>query len=290
MAIGQYALTSVNLVQQSLTFGDDDLGIIERLIDAVTLKIENRLNRQVMSRARAEFYDGTGTDRLYLRNYPITSIQRVSVGRDAAMTVQHTGSQTATVEVQATGTTTDATTPAIIEGQTGNVILTDVSAGSTTRASIALDDYATIGLLATQIATNSGWTATVVSGFTNHNSRMLAPTPGAFCEDFGVQLEIPFEGLVDEYQLIPPATLKRRSGWPRGWRNVYVEHTAGETTVPKDLEQVATKAVISAYQAKRETGQYKEFRLADFAYKLADTAEIDALLTEKLDNYIRPAI
>lgn len=52
---------------------------IQRLVTAVSVGIQNWLNRDLKAVARTEAYDGTGSDLLLLRQVPVVSVARVLV-------------------------------------------------------------------------------------------------------------------------------------------------------------------------------------------------------------------
>jgi uncharacterized phiE125 gp8 family phage protein len=51
--------------------------LLDRLITAVSANVESYLNRKILVASYTEWYDGTGTDRLLLTQYPVTAVQSV---------------------------------------------------------------------------------------------------------------------------------------------------------------------------------------------------------------------
>lgn len=60
----------------------EDAAIIEELITAVSIWCNTYTGRDLLSREHTEYYDGTGDDELYVRNYPITTLTSVHIDSD----------------------------------------------------------------------------------------------------------------------------------------------------------------------------------------------------------------
>jgi len=55
-------------------------GLLQRLITSQSLLIEDWLSMPILSAARTETYDGTGTQDLVLRVFPVTAVAALAVG------------------------------------------------------------------------------------------------------------------------------------------------------------------------------------------------------------------
>lgn len=57
-----------------------DVGLIEMILDAVTVEFQTNLSRSVLTATYDEVYDGQGTNALVLPNFPITAVSTLEVG------------------------------------------------------------------------------------------------------------------------------------------------------------------------------------------------------------------
>ena len=147
MATSSTSITSLQAVKRylRLTTSDDDRLLIE-LLDAATSRIEEFCQRTFVSASYKQFISGSGTGTLSLPNFPVTAIRRLAWNRENALTVD-------------ASTSTDLR--ATVEVQNDKIVLKRWdSVGAETETSIAFADYLTTALMATQITTISGWTAT----------------------------------------------------------------------------------------------------------------------------------
>ena len=81
MSLTDYALTTYRNAKNALN--DDALtpAQVERLINAATDAIEAHLGRRIMARNYAEWLDGQGGSRLFLKHHPVVSISKIVIGR-----------------------------------------------------------------------------------------------------------------------------------------------------------------------------------------------------------------
>ena len=81
-----YALCVVNDILYIMNKkGDSQVreNVIESIIDRVSSKIENYCDRHFITRGTlTEYYDGSGTNKLYLKQYPITSVSGIYIDSD----------------------------------------------------------------------------------------------------------------------------------------------------------------------------------------------------------------
>lgn len=232
-----------------------DTAFIETLIDAVSAKVETLIDRQILSRTYTELYDGNPTEWLHLNQYPVTSVERVSIQRDRALTVKHTGSVTASVEVRAAGT----------------MVLIDRTSGTTNTNTLTLSSYTTMTLLAAAINALTGWSATITAGFENYNPSEIITAGGKWAVDRWVDVEVPADAL-EYYELRADDALYRSGGWAGPPRSIWVKYTAGESSTPADLQLLVSRLTAEAFKSSSRDEHYQSFRLADYAYTLADKA------------------
>lgn len=81
MALLYEALCTVNDVKNDMGIPDDDSkdAVIEALINAYSIAIENHLHKMVLNRDLTEKYDGDGTAVLWIDYYPITKITSLTI-------------------------------------------------------------------------------------------------------------------------------------------------------------------------------------------------------------------
>ena len=147
MATSSTSITSLQALKRylRLTTSDDDRMLTE-LLDAATNRIEEFCQRTFVSATYKQFISGSGSGTLSLPNFPVTAIRRLGWERKNAISVD---ASTAT-DLRAT-----------VEVQNDKIVLKRWdSVGAETETSIAFADYLTTALMATQITTISGWTAT----------------------------------------------------------------------------------------------------------------------------------
>lgn len=194
-------------------------------------------NRIFESASYTERYDGDLTEELYLKNYPITNISRVSTGKIDVLSIKNTNAYTtATVSVSSTG-----------------VILTK---DGTSDSTVTFALYTTLGTVATAINAISGWYAEVVSDeYSNYKSTELRETYGINCiDEMYAYLSIPDKTQVSFETYFNEGYLYLRGGWPIGRRNIFVDYTAGytSTTMPEDLKLAIKMWVKHIYQKRME--------------------------------------
>ena len=190
-----------------------------------------------------KLYDGDGENYLFLKQYPIISIERLAIGRINGIKVHNSSS--------------DATR-AVVTINTSGLVLTITGGANAGSDTLAFKDYATLTLLAAAIvALGKNWTASVVnSSYTGHASSELLPVYGAFCGNIAncqsyAYLEMPDEPLTD-FKVYPDKGMVYCSGgFSEGHDNVIVDYTAGYATLPTDL-QLAVKILVKNIYQKRE--------------------------------------
>ncbi len=229
--------TDAFLVANEQTLVYTDNWLIENIIDDVTDIIERVCHRKLVSRSYSgERYDGQEDGVLYLKQYPVTQITRVSIGKVTAGYVTNASSDAADAYVEVTST---GLTLTIVGG---------TNAGSDT---VTFASYTTLSTLcAAIIALGKNWSCTVSTGYGSHPSSDLFPQPSFGCLDNSCTLYVPSKR-ESEFELYENTGKLILKGVPLGYRNVAVDYTAGLTTVPDALRNVACDLVGYSYARSR---------------------------------------
>lgn len=77
-------------------------------------------------------------------------------------------------------------------------------------------------------------------------------------------------------------------GWPRGFQNVRVQYTAGYSTVPKDLQSVATQMVVDMYLNRKTNERLSAYGIGDKSASYRSAEDLAALHSATLAQYRRP--
>ena len=257
MAIDDYALTTLHNAKDHLKVTDStDDNIIERMIDAASGAIETYCGHKFLSQSYSEWYDGDGKSELFLNQYPVTDVTRVSVGIEDTVAVSNssTDATRATVAVTSTGVTL--------------VIIGGASAGTDT---ITFAAATTMTALETAIvALGKGWSASVQADFGTIVSTELREQGARGCLGVQVSLQMAEPDSLTDYDVDwSLGILRSWSGWASGARNILVEYTAGSATVPYDIEQACLALVGVFYNRTKHDPALKSEKLGDYAYEMA---------------------
>lgn len=211
----------------------------DKNIDVIRLGVEEWIQtvhcrRTLVSASYKERYDGTGDQFLLLDNYPITAINRLSVDTDDAIKIRNTDvSSQASVSVSATAVT-------LYKDGTSN--------------SLSLATYSTLTTLVAAINAVAGWEASLMMAtYGSYPSTILVDKFGMYCgNNTWNYLEMPDVGEEDFEVYSTEGKLYLSSGFPEGSRNIYVDYTAGLTTIPDDLKLATLILIKNIYQRRSE--------------------------------------
>lgn len=201
-------------------------------------------------------YDGNGTNYLYLRQYPVTSLDRIAIGVRDVLRVKNTNS---------------ATTASISVTSTGIRLVKDGTADTT----VTFADNTTLNTIATAISNVSGWTAEVISSsiYGSYKSSELLPIWGLNTIDSNwVNLSIAEDAEDSYYDLDPNnGTIYRSARFPVGFQNIRVDYTAGYTSgnCPDDLKLavcIITKSLWNKW--KREEWNIDKYKNGDLEFTM----------------------
>tara|TARA_Y100000310_G_scaffold344956_1_gene460767 strand:+ start:13690 stop:14535 length:846 start_codon:yes stop_codon:yes gene_type:complete len=234
--------------------------LIGNLVTRVSRAIETYCNRTFNSTTYVmERYDPSQTPLIYIKNYPIISLTRVTVGRRGVLEITHSdsGSVSATVSVSATGIST--------------IMLGGSNAGTNTDL---FATYTTLSSLATQITTHTSWTAsTVDSDFDNIASLDLIPVGSRETQDATINMEVPDLRLMDYQVDFTEGSIYRGAGYFGQWNDVFIDYTGGYATIPADLEQIAIEITAEVFQSRTTNNTLKSEKIGDYSYTNVDSSK-----------------
>jgi len=195
--------------------------------DSVEEWVKSYCGRTFESTAYKERYDGSGSNKLILKQYPVVSIERLAL------------SSVDVVRIRCSG----ATTHAVVSVTSTGVVLRKDGASN---ATVLFATYTTLAAVIAAINLISGWEAVIEgSTYDSYKSTELLEKMGLFCKGSSwAYLSIPYEaeadfdvdaarGIITLYGLRDAAF--GGPGFPTGVRNIIVDYTAGYANVPKDL-------------------------------------------------------
>lgn len=268
------ALTTVAKVKDYIGIASaDDDALLSVLVDRATDLIQTYCDRKFESATYAsERYNGRGFSRLYLKQWPLTAVARVAVGEQSALEVTSSdgSAYSATVEVSDTAVLT------ALHGGTNDGTNTDLIAS-----------YTSLSAMATQIATHTSWTASVVSGYDNWESTELIRHGARETNDTSLFLEVPNDRMTDFDVDYDDGVIYRSGGFARGERNVYVNYTAGYTTIPDDLDHTAIEVVADLFKMRSLNTSLKSERIGDYGYTNFDNQSQQSVIMNKADDLHR---
>jgi hypothetical protein len=225
---------------------------IERIIDGVSASIEKLLKRNIKSRIYKERYDGSDSDEIFLKNFPVTVLDRVSVGELGVIRVMYEldTAYNAYAKVSSTGVAF------VVDGVS---------------TSLLYATYPTIATLAAAIDAIANWQAEVTDAhYNNWPSNLLLDNPNIGCNNSYGYLEVPDDPIEIIDADLECGILKVPSAAIEGFLNIHVVYTAGYSVVPDDIISACCKIVKIEYDAKDEDLSMKSESMADYSYTRED--------------------
>ena len=214
----------------------DPTAPVQVILDGVDSFVKGYCDRDFESTSYKEYQNGNDRQNLFLKQYPIISISRLSIGRNDGIKVNNTASSTyATVSVTSTGVVLnkDGTTTTLLF--TANTTLTDMVAA---------------------IGNETNWQASVItSSYASFASTELVEVMGLQCLDSSwAYLEIPDEPESDFDVYADEGYLFKGGGFARGHRNIRVDYTAGYSSddMPDRLKMACLILVKFIFQKRSE--------------------------------------
>lgn len=213
------------------------------------------IEREVKNACRKDFeettyslsrYDGTGTNWLSLDNYPIITLDRVSIGTLDAIKIRNTA---------------EATSASVSVTSTGIRLVKDGTADTTA----LFATYTTMTTLVDAInAIGNSWEAQLItSDYASITSSELFERFGANALDNNwVYLEMPEEPQDDIIVYKNRGQIYCHGGFPEGNRNIIVDYSAGYDSddMPEDIK-LAIKILVKYFYQRQDE---EVFGTADF--------------------------
>ena len=251
--------------------GDTKVAVIH---PAVELWIAAECGRSLEEATYVERRNGDGTQYLTLYNAPVTSIERISVGKRTGLSIKMTSGS-------------EASSLAIVQVTTTKLRL-KVEGGTHAHAwtEFTLADYTLAGLASATVP--AGWEISV-SNYNTIQASDLIQIPGASALDTTLYLYIP-EAPESNYELYGDGTIYLwESLFSSGHRNVLAEYTAGYTssTVPADLKYAILYMCKTLYVEQGDNAEgLKSYSLGDISKTFADRAEFAGVVLSVINKYM----
>jgi hypothetical protein len=221
--------------------------------DAVEEWLQSYCGRTFGSTVYKERYDGSGSNKLILNQYPVISIERLALSAVDAVRIRCSG----------------ATTHAVVSVNSKGIVLRKDGVSNST---VLFATYTTLATVIAAINLISGWEATIESStYNSYSSTELLEKMGLFCKGTSwAYLSIPYEaeasfdvdsarGIITLYGLIN--TVPNSPGFPVGIRNIFVDYTAGYSTIPEDV----VFAIKIMCQRTIQKNEEKSFGLSSYS-------------------------
>lgn len=260
--------------QATLQFVDNYM--VESFINYCSAWIESYCRRNFKARTyKLERYDGGG-GQIFLRQYPLISVEQVSVGELYVANISYSDINVynARVTITATG------------------LKLDVDKTSTPELSFA--SYPTMTLLIDAVnALGGNWKASLFGSlYANYPSDMLIRKDSQWARLTPLMLSVPSWPLggvqIEDYEL---GVLSYDGGITEGNGNVFVSYMAGYFVVPDELKSIVCQAVKYLYDIRQEDHSMASESLGDYSYSSATLEEsLPAEAISQLKRLRRPLI
>ena len=234
-----------NLSGQATTAAD--LTLVDGLVSAASRAIEAYCSRSFGLVDRDELVDGRPYPTLWLRHYPVATVQRILSHPAAVLQVANSVVSQAHVQVVDDG-----------------VQFLRIASGSTIVDRITFLSAPTLSQLATAIgALGNGWTACVIAGVDcTRLSADLAAFPGSFAasrEPVELRMHVADLGRFEVDSRLGAVRRLDGADWCGGPSAFRVVYTAGYETIPEDVQEACAQVVAQLfYRAKRDPGLARE--------------------------------
>jgi len=251
----------------------DPTTIISTIKDDVEDFVSNYCNRTFESTSYSlEEYNGRGYNKILLKNYPVTTLDRVSIGtRDA-------------IKISNSNTGTSATVSVL---STGLRLVLDGSADVT----VTFATYTTISTVVSAVnALGNGWSASVLSSsLSSFKSTELLPRQAANClSSTWIYLQIPDIAEYDIQTDLNAGILVLSYPVTSGFKNIFIDYTAGysSSTMPDDLKL----AIFILVQYVYEKAKKSMFGLETYNIGTGGTTGLRMIYEKEKKDFPREAI
>ncbi|MFA7287307.1 MAG: hypothetical protein WC055_00360 [Melioribacteraceae bacterium] len=239
--------TAAQTIVSDIEAGDPSQ-IVSSIKDSTETLVSEYCNRIFEETSyTCERYDGNNKGILTLKNFPVTAVDKVSIGTLDVIQISNSN-QTSTASVSAT--------------TTGLRLVLDGTADT----SITYAANATMTAVVNAVnALGNGWAARLNSSiYGNFKSTEIIPRYGLNAIDTNwVDLSMVDDPLDDIDVYLERGQILKYGGWPKGTRNIYIDYTAGFTSdnMPNDLK-LAVKILVKFFYNKMDDDSYgvEEYR------------------------------
>ncbi len=221
--------------------GDAILAILH---PAVEEELNRELKRELESGVhRHERYNGSGANSLLLKNYPLTNLERVSIGTDNAMTIVNNS--------------TDASNSLARVSVPDAKLSLQVIGGTNEHAwqDFGFTAYATFSaLIAAVNSFDHDWVFTVIdTDYNSYPSTDLIDQLRQYCQE-SIALEMPYS-YIDVSPDFTTGIIRRYNGniFVKGTKNVIATYTGGFSTTPADLVYAVCQLTYNLYLRRRNS-------------------------------------
>jgi len=260
---------------------DDEVrDTILKIHQGVEKWVKTFCRRDLESASYTEWYDGDGSEYLWLKQYPVTAITRVSVGLIDVISIRNTNDYYY----------------ASVNCSPASLVLTI----NATTSTLLIATYSTMATLVAAINALSanGWSAEIMSSdYNNFPSSSLKSAYGLACvKDQSVYVKMPDWTSIDFIPYLEEGQgyLHREGGWFKGNQNIYVSYAAGysSATMPADLALAIKEAVQYVYELRQNSSMgIKSWSLEGVSMTYEDssggygTMALPGSIINKLWNY-----
>jgi len=235
--------------------GDDSLttnSIFTALHSEVEGVVKSYCNRAFESASYImERYDGDGGRYLFLKQYPVTALDRLAIGTQDIIRIKNTNVYT-TASVSVTST--------------GLRLVKDRTATTT----VLFSSSTTMSAVVTAVNAISGWSAELLSSlYSSWKSNELITMYGRNVIDNNyVYLSTPYDA-EDNFDLdLATGRIYKASGFAWGISNIFVDYTAGYATIPDDLQHAVKIFIKTVWDKKTsETWNLRRYTIGDITYE-----------------------
>jgi hypothetical protein len=260
-------LTTIYLYKQDFPSDTNTDTVIQRAIDVATSYISGYCDRLFEAATYSEYHDGYSEARLYLKQWPITTVSNLAWNITNVISVTPTESNVYSVTYTADDTDIDVTV--------------NYSNSSSYTTTFDYATYYTMDLLNTGINSIANVSSEVVSNYGDDPSYLLRPINGVIRDGNTEWLDYYRQDNYCSWNIDPETdnVLEVSACFPRGIKNVYVRYTAGYTypvdnaghtaltvagNVPLDLTNACSRLVsiiLKDMTAGIVSGQYNREQL-----------------------------
>ncbi len=291
MAVDTYALTTLSDLKTWMGISASTWDtLLENCIDSASARVEAYIGRKIKSRTWVEHINPDGSDRVQLRQYPVTAIDMIGAGAKQVLTIGYDGTASvifASAQWDAASGGGAGTLTLKTGATTGDLSVTTESAARSTSTLAALSV--------------AGFTFTLVE---NVRADWLHQQGPVDVTQSPMHLTAPavtdLDVRVDRDRGIlwrPKWDDEWSDGWAElmayGWRprfgfspqSLVVQYTAGYATVPYDIEQTVQEVAAAMFRSRKRDETLNSESLGDYSYTSGGASRINEILEERLSSW-----